>query len=135
VEGSVLDATSDAAPSADASIDAGAPDDAATEGTSAEAAPEVSLSACTTQQVDAVHQLLAKALDCTGVTPTPCEVLVHDECGCALYVATNNQAAADYVAAVKQLLQTCTPTCPPGCNPDSFGLCYIGDGGGATYCH
>jgi hypothetical protein len=129
---------SDASVAADATGDSTTPVDASADVTDAEAAAEVSLPACTTPQLDAVHQQLAKALDCTGVTPNPCQVLVKDECGCSLYAATNNSAEAAYVAAVKQLLQTCDPTssCPSGCNPHSAGICIIGDAGGATLtCH
>jgi hypothetical protein len=138
-DGGVPDATRDAdAPgdttsTVDTSTDA---TDAEAGVTDAEAAAEVSLPTCTAADLDAVHQKLAQALDCTGVTPNPCQVLVKDECGCSRYVAINNQAAADYIAAVKQLLQKCTPNCPPSCNPASMGLCYPGDGGAGTLsCH
>ena len=99
-----------------------------------EAAP---LLDCNTTQEAAVQQARSAALVCTGVTPNPCQVLVTDECGCPVYVAAQNQAEAQYTAAIKLLRMTCTPSCPTACGPaPSPGVCIVSDAGsGALACY
>jgi septal ring-binding cell division protein DamX len=130
----------DAAPQdtslADTGTEGAGPTDAATEApgdaaSMADAAEAASLPACTPADEATVQQARAAALDCTGVTPNPCEVLVHDQCGCAVYVATYNTAEGQYVAAVQMLLKTCIPSCPTGCSTASEGICVLSDAGSA----
>jgi hypothetical protein len=142
-EGGFLDASgSDAAKDADAGItdappsaDAGAMDVSVTDAPDVvEAAP---LPECTSSQEMTVQQDRAAALDCTGVTPMPCETTVTDECGCPVVVATTNTAEATYLAAIKSLQATCIPLCPSGCGTaPQKGVCIVGDaGGGSLACY
>ncbi|MGD0526358.1 MAG: hypothetical protein ABSE49_14500 [Polyangiaceae bacterium] len=124
------DATADIAPSAEAAMDAPTAMDAA------DVVEAATLPACTASQEMTVAQDRAAALVCTGVTPSPCQTKVTDECGCPVYVATNNQAEATYVSAVKQLQMTCIPSCPGCGTAPSPGVCIISDaGGGALSCY
>jgi hypothetical protein len=120
---SLVDAGAEGAGPTDASTDA--PGDAASMADSAEAA-----TVCSGADEAPVLQALAAALDCTGITPNPCEVTVQDECGCEVVVAKDNQAEAQYVAAVQALLKMCTPLCPTGCgSTPTEGLCVLSDAG------
>jgi hypothetical protein len=120
------DATADTAVSADAAMDASSGMDVA------DVVEAATLTACTTSEEMTVAQDRAAALVCTGVTPSPCETKVTDECGCPVYVATNNQAEATYVSAVKQLLTMCIPSCPGCGTAPSPGVCILGDAGGSS---
>jgi hypothetical protein len=124
------DATKDA--TADTSVSADAATDASTGVDAADVVEAATLPACTASQEMTVAQDRAAALVCTGVTPSPCETKVTDECGCPVYVATNNQAEATYVSAVKQLQMTCIPSCPGCGTAPSPGVCIISDAGGSA---
>jgi hypothetical protein len=138
------DASKDVVPEADAG-----PPDATMDG-SADASSDVSvdtavvdafeaatLLTCTMAQEAPVAQARTAALVCTGVTPNPCTVTVTDECGCPVVVAADNQADANYVAAIKQLKMTCIPSCPSGCGTaPPMGVCVLSDAGsGALACY
>jgi hypothetical protein len=120
----VADAAADVLLGHDASMD-GPTDGAAT----ADVTEAAALPACTSGQEATVQQARTAALNCTGVTPNPCQITVTDECGCKVVVATNNQAEAQYVAAVKTLLMTSIPLCPTGCGSPSTGVCIVSDAG------
>jgi hypothetical protein len=112
----------------DASMDA-FQDGATDVATTADVAGEAPLPACNMSQGATVQQARTAALNCTGVTPNPCQITVTDECGCKVVVATNNQAEAQYVTAIQMLLKECIPSCPSGCGSTSLGVCIIGDAG------
>jgi hypothetical protein len=131
---------SDAAPQDTSLVDAGAegavPTDATMEASgdatsTPDSAEAASPQACPSMDETTLQQERKAALNCTGVTPSPCEVLVHDECDCGVYVATYNSAESQYVSAVQMLQKTCIPSwCPTGCGtPPSEGLCVLSDAG------
>lgn len=134
----------DAAFTGDVSVDGKGPADAPTDASvdvsgdaSAADAPDASLPQCTLTDETNIQKARAAALDCTGVTPMPCQVLLNDECGCPVYAATNNSAEGQYATAIKTLLMTCIPSwCPTSCGPvPTKGLCIVSDGGsGALAC-
>lgn len=130
LDAAAADATKDA--TAETSVSADAAMDASTGADAADVVEAATLPACTASQEMTVAQDRAAALVCTGVTPSPCETKVTDECGCPVYVATNNQAEATYVSAVKQLQMTCVPSCPGCGTAPSPGVCIIGDAGGSA---
>jgi hypothetical protein len=112
--------------------------DAAAETSVTDGPPEASeaapLPGCTTQQEGQVQQARAAALVCTGVTPDPCEVTVLDECGCKVIVAADNNAEAQYIAAIKALQSACIPLCASGCGTaPSPGVCLVSDAGAGAY--
>jgi hypothetical protein len=132
-------APADAAPQDTSLVDT-APDGAGPTDASTEPAGDVmsmpdsaeAASVCSAADEAPVQQALAAALDCTGITPNPCEVMVQDECGCEVVVAKDNQAEAQYVAAVQALLKMCTPMCPTACgSTPTEGLCVLSDAGSA----
>jgi hypothetical protein len=141
--GAAADAASDVAPQADATpTDGTTAPDAPADASAPDALPDVVVEAaplpgCTASQEMAVQQARAAALVCTGITPNPCRVMVTDECGCLVYAAADNQAEANYVAAIEQLRTSCIPLCPTGCGTaPSPGVCILSDAGaGALACY
>jgi hypothetical protein len=133
------DAAGDVSPDVVATQDALAEADAqGVDGSVADAVGDVaeaSLPQCTTGQQAQVQQARGAALNCTGITPDPCDVTVNDECGCPVIVASNNAAEGMYVAAVQQLRNACIPTwCATACGPaPSPHLCLVSDAGPTMY--
>jgi hypothetical protein len=137
------DASKDVAPIADAGEPDGTTDastDVSVDVQAAEAAADATeaaptLPSCTPAQEAVVQQARTAALACDG-TVGQCETEVPNECDCPVVVGAENQAKANYVAAIANLQKMCVPLCPAGVGvcgtPPTENLCIVADAGSSA---